>query len=57
MAPPTINIEDLDPEIDLDIVAQATRRADGTDGRRWPRSTTPSASAGTTWRSPFTEYV
>ena len=46
--PPTLNLENLDPEIDLDVVA-GEPRAPGTSGTR---STTHSDSAGTTSHSP-----
>jgi 3-oxoacyl-(acyl-carrier-protein) synthase len=42
--PPTINLENPDPECDLDYTALVAKKSA-------PRSTTPSASAATTPRS------
>jgi 3-oxoacyl-[acyl-carrier-protein] synthase II len=44
--PPTINLENPDPECDLDYTALVAKEKNSA-----PRSTTPSASAATTPRS------
>ena len=51
MAPPTINLDDPDDDLGIDIATKPRPLTPGWRARRWRCSTTRSASAATTWRS------